>query len=260
MDSVSAYHPANREPSARRGRRRLLRAEQLAGSSTVPPDPRYLAALARRREREGPAPLAASGPADEGSTFGQRCNTAHMMGRYLGQAVEGGRIAVVAAAAADEGGTEPPRPPRHPRGSGVVEWSNAAMLFINISPAGDTRQRYPNRFARLPADGCGGNGSLTIGWWPGRGQSLRHPAVQRMVGPGPEGGGSGAGSSPAAVDVLLFCRPAAGGDYVFCGRLRPAAVAEDPGGQASVTWELLDSAALLARPAFQALLALQGGG
>lgn len=116
-------------------------------------------------------------------------------------------------------------------------------------------------------------------WWPGRGRTLDHPAVQRLLaaaaepasvsavpagasedgaaGPDPDHdpGAAGDGSQPMQQKaVLLFVR-AGSSPYVFCGRLKLAALNNDStNGGFRVGWELRDSHALLASQTFQGLL------
>ena len=104
---------------------------------------------------------------------------------------------------------------------------------------------------------------LCMTWWPGRGQSLQHPVIQRLLAAGSagsdhpaaaaglaEGVGEAAGVGATAqggelegaeqeeeeegeveqqeqTAVLLFCR-AGSSPFVFCGRLRPAGVGAPP--------------------------------
>jgi hypothetical protein len=142
---------------------------------------------------------------------------------------------------------------RFPRGSGVLEFSNAFLLFVNI-PSG----RYPNKFEP------GADGSLEMTWFPGRGQNMQHPGMRRLLGRVPqsttqidESGDSGSStiaSSPST--VLLLCRPPKGA-FVMCGRLQVAAVEEGNGGETMVKWRVMDEDRLQGSEAFQALLQLQ---
>ena len=121
---------------------------------------------------------------------------------------------------------------------------------------------------------------LCITWWPGRGQTLEHPAVQRLLAaaasdpgapeaaeapalPGGEAAEGNGDATPRRSAVLLFCR-AGGAPYTFCGRLLPAAVSSPPADQLSIrsagcciTWQLADADALLASATFRRLAGLR---
>ena len=174
-----------------------------------------------------------------------------------------------------------PPPCSFPRGcGGLLEWRNAFLLFVNLPEAGERAspsRRYSNQFLWLPAAATSGQGGaagagneeqqgdqqqeqpnddeeqrLCMTWWRGRGQSLQHPVIQRLLAAGAAGDSqpaaaaagaaageeaTGAGDSGQKGEqlqaqqqqtaVLLFCR-AGSSPFVFCGRLRPAGVGSPP--------------------------------
>lgn len=114
---------------------------------------------------------------------------------------------------------------------------------------------------------------LALTWWPGRGQTLDNPVIQRLLAAGsaaaaagnataPVGlpSGTGAAAATAQAAVLLFCR-AGGSPYVFAGRLVLAGVEElapqaEPaaadGGSTCLLWQLVDAPSLLGGDAGEA--------
>lgn len=155
--------------------------------------------------------------------------------------------------------------PRFSRMSGIQEWSNAVMLFVNVFVgSGDC---YKNVFL---------DGGRQITWFAQNRQWEGTPVVQRLIhssshaakgeagSDGEEGGGPAPSSAAAAADdaaeeeeeeetpVLLFCREEKQG-YVYCGRLRY--VAHDPDRlPIRFVWELRDYDALKAHAPFNSLL------
>jgi hypothetical protein len=153
--------------------------------------------------------------------------------------------------------------PRFSRMSGIQEWSNAVMLFVNVFVgSGDC---YKNVFL---------DGGRQITWFAQNRQWEGTPVVQRLIHSSPDAvkgeassdGEEGAGSAAAAAaddvaeeeeeeeatPVLLFCREEKQG-YVFCGRLRY--VAHDPDRlPIRFVWELVDYDALKAHAPFNSLL------
>eukprot|EP00887_Chlorella_sp_A99_P005384 scaffold1.g5384.t1 len=221
-------------------------------------------------------------------TLSMQCNVEHLLAQYLGQELPaGGKGPAVRAGAADARGAEPARTPRFPRGSGVLEWGNAFMLFVNLQAsevAGSfAALRYDNRWLWLETEEQQ-QLELAITWWPGRGRTAAHnPVMQRMLAGGGEElsscalgeQGNGAAADTAAGTnqqrpqqpapaVLLFCRPASGGTYVFCGRLQQAQAHSSVSGGSSggdcIVWRLVDWPALKHSTAFRQLLALQQQG
>jgi hypothetical protein len=191
------------------------------------------------------------------------CNVPLLM-RFLGEPLPGGgKVAAVQLAAAAAGALDaaddaalllldagPATVPHFPRGSGALEFAgDVFLLFVNLPST-----KYPNDFI---VD----SGACEMAWWGGRGQTMAHPIMQRLLrgatgAAAADGGGSSDATEPAAPPtVLLFCRPLRGA-YVNLGRLRAGAVA-DEGGQVRVSWRLLDFAALQGSPHFAELRRLQ---
>ncbi|GAB4817431.1 hypothetical protein N2152v2_004477 [Parachlorella kessleri] len=214
------------------------------GSSHTPTGSNPTAGRASARQSGAGAGISAARPVSERSssrnsgTLRAHCNVEYLLQQYLGQSLpQGGKAAAVRAGAADGGGQEPKRTLRKavvfPRGGGVLEWSNAFMLFVNIHPRPSSASttgpgpaaRYDNRFlwglqgqlgVAEPAAAYHqgkqqeqdqqryrAGDALYITWWPGRGQTLEHPVMQRMLGHPAPGfcaavSASTSGSSPAA--------------------------------------------------------------
>lgn len=209
------------------------------------------------------------------------CNVALLM-QFLGKPLPGsGKVAAVQVAACSAAAS-PDDPalaavtsgyvggpvPRFPRGSGVLEFTNAFMLFVNLpSP------KYPNNFtiaqgqgdddtsACEPTNAIAGWGGpcCEMSWWGGRGQTSSHPVMQRLLGLRPPGEESAAGGTSSNAweppTVLLMCRPFRE-PYVCFGRVVPANVVDD-GVHLRVSWQLLDYPTLRHSPHFQHLLQLQ---
>ena len=106
------------------------------------------------------------------------------------------------------GGTAPPRFSKY---SGIQEWRNAIVLFVNVS--GKAGQRYKNVFV---------DNFTRMTWFAQKYHVDETPVVQRLLKQ----------SDP----VLLFCRQE-GMPYVFCGRV--ALHAYDPSCRPlKFVWEL----------------------
>jgi hypothetical protein len=101
--------------------------------------------------------------------------------------------------------------------SGIQEWDNAVVLFVNV---GGTD--YNNVFA---------DGGRSMTWFAQPTQRIESPVVQRLV----------SGSCP----VLLMCR-LPGEPYVFCGRLRVVSVSPSA-KPIKFLWALVDIDALQER-------------
>ena len=163
------------------------------------------------------------------------CNTEVFM-PYLGTAVPGGgKVAIVRLAGMPRGESQSSYKgtvvPHFPRGSGVLEFQDRTfLLFINFPS-----HKYPNAFT------LGQNEDCEMTWWPGKGQTLDHPVVRRLL--------------DGRSTVLLFCRPERD-DYIYCGRLEVASIA-DIDGQLCVSWRLMDFPLLRERLAFLRILDLQ---
>lgn len=236
-----------------------------------------------------------------GSTNQVHCNTAALM-RYLGQSIpDGGKLSIIRLAAsesvttgnADDGGeiatvlVEPSRMPRFPRGSGVLEFSNHTyMLFVNVPS-----QKYPNVFSfsdRTDGDGVGvDKKECFMTWWPGKGQTMAHPLIQRLLPVAAKDTNSKflkpetpseqvKESVDLAIEkedavqgteeeereavltlptVLLFVRPQRN-DYACFGRLEACTV-EELDGQLCVSWKLIDYNEIESSAPFQQVLKLQ---
>jgi len=128
-------------------------------------------------------------------------------------------------------------PPRFSKYSGIQEFRNLVALFVNV--VGKNGDRYQNEFLDIPGGTAEG---ARVTWFGQRHHTPEHPTIRKMVGDG-----------PAAVPVVL-CIRAEGCPYVYCGRVRAAAVdaAHRP---LKVVWRLEDAAALRRSPAFLELAA-----
>ena len=226
-----------------------------------------------------------TGKRGAGATSQLACNAAALL-HYLGGPVpDGGKLSVIRVAASetlpDGSIIEPARMPRSPRGSGVLEFQHRHfLLFVNVPS-----QRYPNEFSIVET--TGGDGADTgedcfMTWWPGKGHTLSHPLVRRLL---PAAAAAEAAKTaenddddyveielivkdPAttsndddddsiAPTVLLFVRPQRDG-YVCCGRLEAATVSEMD-GQLCVSWKLLDFGEIKESTYFRKVLLLQPG-
>lgn len=139
--------------------------------------------------------------------------------------------------------------PRFSRASGVVEFlKDTFMLFVNVPSKG-----YPNTFIVKSSSLEEDNSKVCeMTWWPGKGQTMKHPVIQRLLRSHVYDGE--AGDCPT---VLLFCRPweRGAGGYVFCGRLSVASLdssensygelADPLCSQLRVTWRLNDFSSVL---------------
>lgn len=225
-----------------------------------------------------------------GPTSQVACNIDALI-QYLGKPIpEGGKLAVVRMAAAESlpggGVIEPEKMPRFPRGSGVLEFSNSTfMLFINVPS-----HRYPNVFSLIQGDAKeestiqeenSSEVQMVMTWWPGKGHTLAHPVIRRLLPAAAAAMATGAMQSsvasigaevaaqstlssetpaevPDAPTVLLFARPQKA-EYVCCGRLEVASV-DEIDGQLCVSWRLVDYATIKESAYFQQVLNLQKGG
>jgi len=136
----------------------------------------------------------------------------------------GGRAAAVAAAANLAPGAPPPRADR----GGVVRLADACLLLVNLDPDGVAAGPYPNAFS-VDADAS----HFRLAWFPGPGQTDRHPTIARLLDPGEP--------------VLLFARLARGGGrsgspFVLLGRADDPVVAwaADGRGGGEFGWRLPD--------------------
>lgn len=163
----------------------------------------------------------------------------------------------------------------------MLEWADAAMLFVTVLPQGHQAQRYPNRFTchaavAVPHGGPATRARIEMTFFLRQGQTLEHSGVRRLLGSElcsepPEaaaaGGSAGAlevelpsvgGGSLTPPVALLLCRPSRG-PYVLCRRVRATALEEGgSAGLSTITWELEDAEALLELPDFLELLRVQG--
>ena len=132
--------------------------------------------------------------------------------------------------------------PTFSRMSGIQEWRNAIMLFVNVYGDG-----YKNSFV---------GGGVEITWFAQPRQWEGTPVVQRLVNC--DGGevaadGGGEGAHFDETPVLLFCREEGQG-YVYCGEL--AYLGHDPARiPIRFVWQLTDYEQLKDAPPFQSLVA-----
>ena len=122
--------------------------------------------------------------------------------RFLGRIIPplGGQVKRAVMEAASAGG-----PPTFSRMSGIQEWRNCVMLFVNVYGEG-----YKNSFVR---------GGEEITWFAQPRQWEGTPVVQRLVNC--DGGDVDDDGETIHFDetpVLLFCRDEGEG-YVYCGEL-----------------------------------------
>lgn len=225
-----------------------------------------------------------------------RCDVEGLL-LQLGQPISGGKVGVVRSAAVLDGqmaidgrqvpqeiktGRKSGRVPHFPRGSGLLEFSNAFCLFVNVPS-----RSYPNTFTIVSEGLHGTSPACIMSWWPGRGQTLDHPVIQRLLGPSfaakprdkdhqnnssvlaeaspavEYDGRAGADDTSERIDVkdhrvLLFIRPDKN-DYICCGRLSVHQV-RTVDGQLSVLWNLDEYGALRNIPYFQEILKLASYG
>lgn len=210
------------------------------------------------------------------------CDISSLM-KELGQPIAGGKVGVVRKAAILQSfNSEQKRPnvrktpvPHFPRGSGLLEFSNAFCLFVNVPS-----RSYPNTFSIL-ADGKEDERDCLMSWWPGRGQTLDHPVIQRLLGKYPFQQDAGEikefnsrfkkseereniGDETSEMlnnrqySILLFIRPSKR-DYVFCGNLSVNQI-RDIDGQLSIIWKLEEYSNLRNSFHFQEILQLSNIG
>ena len=159
--------------------------------------------------------------------------------RFLGRVVPplGGQVKRAVMEAASPGVS-----PTFSRMSGIQEWRNAIMLFVNVYGDG-----YKNSFV---------GGGVEITWFAQPRQWEGTPVVQRLVNC--DGGEVAADGGGEAVHfdetpVLLFCREEGQG-YVYCGEL--AYLGHDPARiPIRFVWQLTDYEQLKDAPPFQSLVA-----
>lgn len=208
----------------------------------------------------------------DGTTAEAVCNLPALM-QHLGQSVPGnGRLGVVQLATSEleadssaGGSNGGQRVPHFPRGSGVLEMSNAFILFVNVPSTA-----YPNAFS-VREDTSTGEAVCEMSWWSSKGQTVNHPVMRRLLGPAvrallpaqTSASGSEEGEEVEHVDeparaVLLFCRPLKEA-YVLCGRLEASEVEECEDGRLRVEWRLMDFGSLRTSAHFQRVMQLQAG-
>ena len=159
--------------------------------------------------------------------------------RFLGRVVPplGGQVKRAVMEAASPGVS-----PTFSRMSGIQEWRNAIMLFVNVYGDG-----YKNSFV---------GGGVEITWFAQPRQWEGTPVVQRLVNcDGGEVAADGGGEAAHfdETPVLLFCREEGQG-YVYCGEL--AYLGHDPARiPIRFVWQLTDYEQLKDAPPFQSLVA-----
>ena len=126
--------------------------------------------------------------------------------------------------------------PKFSRMSGIQEWKNAVMLFINVYGDG-----YKNVFLE---------GGKQVTWFAQNRQWEGTPVIQRMINA--KGGTTSEGEAVAATPICLFCR-CLGQGYVYCGQLDYAA--HDPDRiPVRFVWELVRYEELKKSESFNALV------
>jgi len=163
----------------------------------------------------------------------------------------GGGGAMKASVMALVAGT-PGRPPRHNKYSGIQEWRNAVLLFVNVR--GKAGSLYPNLFLK------GGN---HMTWFAQPSQTIHSPVIERMLVRDPHQqversendiDSNGGSVSQSTCPVLLFCRQE-GEPYVFCGQLRASDVQANV-RPLKVLWELTHISTLKQCQAFIQLVGI----
>lgn len=128
-----------------------------------------------------------------------RVDLEHLDMNFLGKIIPplGGQVKRAVMEEASANGS-----PKFSRMSGIQEWRNAVLLFVNVY--GDS---YKNVFL---------DGGRAITWFAQSRQWEGTPVIQRLINC--EGGKNSDGRVVRQTPVLLFCRNLACG-YVYCGRL-----------------------------------------
>ncbi len=140
------------------------------------------------------------------------------------------KAGVILAASADG------RLPKFSKMSGIQEWANGVMLFVNISTDGGEMGVYENVFKLF---GRGSDGSLhdnflregavqdnvlCLTWFAQPRQTEESPVIRRLIAaPRARDNSKTPLASTSAISppttVLLFCRQGGVGEYIYCGRL-----------------------------------------
>ena len=200
-----------------------------------------VAAPARRRAPAS-ASAAARGPEKPGGPTSLKNLDADLEGlrsKFLGRIIPplGGQVkrAVMEAAS-------PSASPTFSRMSGIQEWRNCVMLFINVYGDG-----YKNSFV---------NGGAEVTWFAQPRQWEGTPVVKRLIdadGGDVVDGETGLVATLPETPVLLFCRDEGEG-YVFCGEL--GYLGHDPTRvPIRFVFSLADFGALRDAPPFASLVA-----
>lgn len=126
--------------------------------------------------------------------------------------------------------------PKFSRMSGIQEWKNAIMLFINVYGEG-----YKNVFLEE---------GKQVTWFAQNRQWEGTPVIQRMINS--KGGTTPEGEVVSPTPICLFCR-CMGQGYVYCGQLEYAG--HDPDRiPIRFVWELAKYSKLKDAEAFTALV------
>ena len=152
-----------------------------------------------------------------------------MMASWIGKqvpAVEGFGGAYKASVMARLRNADMPVAPRFSKYSGVQEWRNCIVLFVNVGN-GD----YENVFYGKQAE--------KMAWFAQQSHSEETPVVKRLL--------------RDDEDIMLFLRRAAGEAYVCCGRLRMSEV-DIHVRPLKIVWSLRDHDTLISSSDFRDLL------
>ena len=154
---------------------------------------------------------------------------AAMMAMWIGKevpAVQGFGGAYKASVMARLRDAESPIAPRFSKYSGVQEWRNCIVLFVNVG-----MNDYENVFYGKRAE--------KMAWFAQQSHSEETPVVKRLLRDDEE--------------IMLFLRRGAGEAYVCCGRVRVSEVDIDV-RPLKIVWSLRDHDALIVSGDFRNLL------
>ena len=157
-------------------------------------------------------------------------DVAAMMASWIGKevpAVEGFGGAYKASVMARLRDAEVPVAPRFSKYSGVQEWKNCIVLFVNVGNGNN----YENVFYGKRAE--------NMAWFAQQSHSEETPVVKRLL--------------RDDEDIMLFLRRGAGEAYVCCGRLRMSEVDIDV-RPLRIVWSLRDHDTLITSTDFRNLL------
>ncbi|CEL91991.1 unnamed protein product [Vitrella brassicaformis CCMP3155] len=134
-------------------------------------------------------------------------------------------------------------PVRFNKYAGILELTNAAILFINLPALDQQHQPSPRSSSACTAYGnLLTNKGRNINWYAPERYGPAHPLVRRL-------------REDSSMHVLLLCRPV-GGAYLYLGTLRKVAHAEERGKGIRFDFELKDYARLRNNATFRQMAAI----